>query len=153
MFTAEQLDLIDASVLCWLATADDGGAPSVSPKEVFALRDGRVLIANVASPNSARNVKANARVCVAFLDVFRQKGVKVYGSAELINKADDRFADLAPPLEVIAGDAFPFASLFLITPTSVKPIIAPRYRLYPETTEANQIASAMVTYGVRPADA
>jgi predicted pyridoxine 5'-phosphate oxidase superfamily flavin-nucleotide-binding protein len=142
--------LIDASVLCWLATSSASGQPSVSPKEVFVRHADRVLIANIASPHSARNIKENPRVCVAFLDVFRQKGVQVYGVAEVITKADSRFADLAAPLLTLACDAFPFASLFQITPEAAKSIIAPRYRLYPETTEADQIASAMLTYGVRP---
>ncbi|MFK7883423.1 MAG: pyridoxamine 5'-phosphate oxidase family protein [Phycisphaerales bacterium] len=152
MLNENDRELISHSVLCWLSTASAEGKPNVSPKEIFALQDNQLLIANIASRGSARNVKQNHRACVAFLNIFRQKGVQVHGTAEVITKADERFAQLATPLFELAGDDFPFSSLFLITPESVKPIIAPRYRLFPETTESDQIASAMLTYNVRPAD-
>ncbi len=141
---------IDRSVLCWLATVSTDGSPSVSPKEIFVVQDDRVLIANIASANSARNIQQNSRVCVAFLDVFSQKGVQIYGVAEVVKKIDSRFANMAAPLLAIAGEAFPFASLFLISIERAKPVIAPRYRLYPQTTETQQIEIAMETYGVLP---
>lgn len=150
MITDEHRSWIDNSVLCWLATATPEGSPSVSPKEIFVVQDDRVLIANIASPNSTRNIKQNARACVTILDIFRQKGVQIYGPAEVIKQDDERFNDLSAPLIAIAGEAFPFASLFVITQEQVKPVIAPRYRLYPETTERQQIDSAMRSYGIRP---
>lgn len=59
------------SVLCWLAMADAAGRPNVSPKEVFAVFDAeRLVIANIASPTSFRNIEINPRVCVGFVDVF-----------------------------------------------------------------------------------
>ena len=51
----------------------------------------------------------------------------------------------------MAGPRFPFASLFVVTVMAVEPIVAPGYRLYPQTSEAAQIESAMNAYGVRPA--
>lgn len=152
MLTPDQRRAIDRSVLCWLATASADAQPGVSPKEIFTLHQDLILIANVASPNSMRNIKHNPKVCVAFLDIFLQKGVQVFGVAEVHTNASDRFAELAAPRFALAGEAFPFASLFAITPTAAKPILAPRYRLFPETTEPDQIASAMKTYGVRPAE-
>ncbi|MEM1329156.1 MAG: pyridoxamine 5'-phosphate oxidase family protein [Planctomycetota bacterium] len=155
MLNDQELLWIERSVLCWLATASVASGdevsvePSVSPKELWVAMPERVLIANVASAHSMRNVKSCGRVCVAFLDVFRQKGVQVYGPAEVVNKSDERFAGLATPLLEMAGEDFPFASLFLVTPERTREIVAPRYRLFPETTEGSQIESALDTYGVR----
>nr|MCU0806126.1 pyridoxamine 5'-phosphate oxidase family protein [Burkholderiales bacterium] len=58
MLTDDVLDFIRRSVLCWLATVDANGTPNVSPKEVFCAhgREG-VLIANIASPTSVRNLR------------------------------------------------------------------------------------------------
>ena len=42
---------------------------------------------------------------------------------------------------------FPFETITQISIEQAKPIIAPRYLLYPETTEEQQIASAKKTYG------
>ncbi|GAB5495226.1 MAG: pyridoxamine 5'-phosphate oxidase family protein [Phycisphaerales bacterium] len=151
MLTPESRLSIERSVLCWLATCDNSGQPSVSPKEIFTSNgDHTLLIANIASPGSMSNIRVNSRVCVSFLDIFAQRGTQVFGTAEVVTKSDEQFTDLAMPLKELAGPDYPFSSLFQITATSCKEIIAPRYRLFPDTTEQEQIESAMRTYGVRP---
>ncbi|MDR5781644.1 pyridoxamine 5'-phosphate oxidase family protein [Caballeronia sp. LZ065] len=139
------------SVLCWLATVDRDGYPNVSPKEIFCPhgRD-ELLIANIASPKSASNIRLHAAVCVSFVDPFVQKGFKLTGNARLMLNSEHGFDALAAPLAKLAGPRFAFASLFQIALTSVEPILAPSYRLYPETKECEQIESAMQAYGVRP---
>lgn len=73
-------ELLDRSVLCWLATVGGDGTPTVSPKELFvAAPPDRVLIADVASPRSVRNIRARPQVCVAAVDVFEQRGFQLYG--------------------------------------------------------------------------
>ncbi len=141
------------SVLCWLATVDESGQPNVSPKEIFAVFDTEhLVIANIASPASARNIEANSRVCLSFVDVFVQKGFKVTGLARNVKKHDPDFSVWSPPLVKMAGPRFPMHSVFVVQVTAVEPILAPSYRLHPnETSEESQIASAMQTYGVRSA--
>jgi hypothetical protein len=51
-------------------------------------------------------------------------------------------------LTKITAGKFPFATITKITIGQVKPIIAPKYVLYPETTEKEQIESAKKTYGI-----
>jgi hypothetical protein len=86
MLSPEVLEYATRSVLCWLATADEAGQPNVSPKEIFAVFDStHVVIANIASPTSVRNVLVNPRVCVSFVDVFVQKGFKVIGTARNVS--------------------------------------------------------------------
>lgn len=148
LLTDEVLHAVNKSVLCWLATASDEGVPSVSPKEIFAVIDDLIVIANIKSPNSASNITTNSNVCVAFLDILVQKGFQVSGTAQLVKKTDSEFERLAAPLLEMTEGKFPFATLFKVTPSTVKPIIAPRYVLYPETTEADQIRSALETYGI-----
>lgn len=72
------------------------------------------------------------------------------GAAEDIRKGDDGFAEIEQVLLGITQGKFPFKSVFRVIAQEVKEIIAPRYRLYPDTTEQDQIASAMISYGVRP---
>ncbi len=50
-------------------------------------------------------------------------------------------------LEMTGGE-YPCVTITEITLLSAKPIIAPRYLLYPETTEAQQIESAKKVYGL-----
>lgn len=142
------------SVLCWLATADASGQPNVSPKEIFAiLDDEHIVVANIASPGSAKNIRANAKVCLSFIDVFAQKGYKVLGLATEAQPSDAAYARWVEPLRAMAGERFPIHSVFVVRATAVEPIVAPSYRLYPsETSEEKQIESALLAYGVQRSD-
>ena len=152
MLSREILASAQKSVLCWLATADAQGQPNVSPKEIFTFYDAEhFLIANIASPNSVRNIAANPRVCVSFIDVFVQKGFKVSGVAQNIVKQDADYEKWAAPLNAMAGPRFLIRSVILIQVTASEPILAPSYQFYPDqTTEQVQTASAMRAYGVQP---
>lgn len=151
LLTPDHKAMAERSVLCWLATASATGQPNVSPKELFAVADDEhVVVANIASPTSAKNIRANAQVCLSFVDVFAQKGYKVTGEAQDIIPADAEFARWAEPLQKMAGDRFPIRSVFVIHATAVEAIIAPSYRFYPsETTEASQIEAALRSYCVQ----
>ena len=155
MLSSEVLNSAECSVLCWLATADVSGQPNVSPKEIFAVLDAdHIVIANIASPKSLKNIQMNPQVCVSFIDIFAQKGFKVIGTAEIVRKQDIEFEVWAKALMDKAGARFPIQSVIVIRSNLVEPILAPSYRLYPnETTEESQVTSAMRTYGVKPAHA
>ena len=153
--TAEVRDAAARSVLCWLATVDATGQPNTTPKEVFAVADDdHLVIANIASPGSAANLAAHPKVCVSFVDVFRQKGFKVVGVAADVAPDDPAFARWVAPLRALAGDRFPIRSVFVVRAVAVEAIVAPSYWLFPdETTEASQERAALRAYGVvRAAD-
>ncbi len=142
---------IDSCVLCWLATVNSKQVPNVSPKEVFTYQgDDTVLIANIASPKSVLNIATNANVCVSFIDIFKQKGFKLVGKANIIEKSDNAFDKQYQPLYAMAGDAYPIHNIINITVEHVAPIIAPSYKLFPDKTEAQQVENAMASYGVKP---
>lgn len=145
-------DMAQRCVLCWLATVDETGQPNVSPKEVFAvINNDHLVIANIASPGSGRNIRIQPKVCVSFVDVFIQKGYKVYGEATEIKPDSTDFAQWVQPLTAMVGNRFRIQSVFVVRATAVHDIVAPSYRIYPdETTEAGQIQTAMRSYGVRP---
>jgi len=151
MLTTEIKTYIDKSVLCWLATSDSDNEPNVSPKEIFThFGDHTLLIAHLASPISARNIKENPKVCVSFVDVFVQKGFKIKGIAKLIEKEHKDFDEKLKPLTDLFSDKLPIKAVIEIEIQKVEPIIAPSYFLFAETTEASQIESAMKTYKVKP---
>lgn len=148
MFTEEVIRSIEKSVLCWLASADADGFPNVSPKEMFTYEgDDLLLIANIASPNSVNNILQNNKVCVSFVDILLQKGFKLKGLARVIPKENVDFKYKAALLTGLFSDVFPIQSIIEVTVTKTERILAPRYFLFPETTEAEQIESAKRTYG------
>ena len=154
MLTTDIKKSIDTCVLCWLATVDKDQQPNVSPKEMFTyLDDHTLLIANIASPNSVRNIAQQPKVSVSFVDVFTQKGFKLKGEAKLITKEDASFAAKAKRFAYLFSYKYPIQCVIEIKVTKVDSILAPNYWLFPDsTTEQSQIEGAMKTYGVKPAE-
>ena len=146
---AEVKAALDKSVLCWLATTSKEGVPNVSPKEIFShFGADKIIVANIASPQTVRNITQNNQVCVSFIDVLVQKGFQVKGQARIVEQKDSDFSEMERVLIKMTDGKFPFSSITAITVEQVKPIIAPKYILYPETTEAEQITSAKKAYDI-----
>ena len=148
MLTKEIKESIDRSVLCWLATSSEG-SPNVSPKEVFTyFGEKSIIIANIASPQTLRNIRRNNNVCISFIDVLVQKGFKIKGKAEIIKKTDARFHAMEKVLSKITEGKFPFSTITKITIGQAEKIIAPSYIFYPGTSEEEQIESAKKRYKI-----
>ena len=149
MLTEEVKKSIDESILCWLATVDDEGSPNCSPKEIFThFGDSQVIIANIASPESVKNVQTNAPVCVSFVHVFKQKGFKLKGHAKYISVESVTYREQLELVQSLAGESFPVKGVIVVEVFSAKQIIAPGYYLIPGTTEESQIKNAKHAYGV-----
>ena len=143
------IQYINQSVLCWLATSDKDNFPNVSPKEMFTFKgNDTLIIANIASPNSINNILENTNVCVSFVDVFVQKGIKIKGLAKIIYKNEADFDLKVKPLIELYSDKFPISAVIEIKVQKVESIQAPSYFLFPEITEEQQIESAIKTYKV-----
>lgn len=142
--------LVERSVLCWLATVDSTGQPHVSPKEIFVFRPpNELLIAHIASPGSVRNVRDQPMVCVSLVDVLVQKGLKCLGIAQVVEPADADYAQSVQPLRPLVGDRFTILAVIRVQVRDVAPIWAPSYVFYPhDTTEAGQVAAAKQAYGL-----
>lgn len=139
------------SVLCRLATVDDDGAPCVTPKEIFAsYGEEHLIIADIASSHSVRNVIARPKVCVSFVDVFRQKGFKLTGYARILPPSDADFTAFGADIMRMAGEDFPIRNIIAVKIESVSRIWAPSYKLFPERSEKERMQSAYETYGVQP---
>ena len=147
--TQEIKEYINRSVLCWLATVSNENIPNVSPKEIFNyFGEDTIIIANIASPQTVKNIKENENVCVSFIDVLVQKGYQIKGKAKVIDKTDVEFLEMKKILTKMTLGNFPFATITKIKIKSAKPIIAPKYLLFPETTEKEQIESAKKAYRI-----
>lgn len=148
----EAIDLFTKSVLCWLATTDAEGRPSVSPKEIFvAGSPGELLIAHIASPRSVRNIEANPEVCVAAVDIFEQRGFQVYGRADIIRRDHPEFAVVAAPLLAIAEPAFPVRAVIRVSVREERSFSAPSLWMYPDVDPATRRDGVLGAYGVRDA--
>ncbi|GAB4511112.1 MAG: pyridoxamine 5'-phosphate oxidase family protein [Allomuricauda sp.] len=146
----EIIKYIDGSILCWLATVSSDGVPNVSPKEIFDHQgENTIIVANIASPQTVKNIQQNENVCISFIDVLVQKGFQLKGKAKVIDSSDSRFLEMEKVLLKKTGGNFPFKTITVISIDQAKQIIAPKYVLYPNTTEAEQIADAKRAYGIK----
>ena len=103
--TKEIKESIEKSVLCWLATVSNENIPNVSPKEIFTFFGTESLIvANIASPQTVRNIKQNQSVCISFIDVLVQKGFQLKGKAEIIKNSHAEFVEMKNVLAQMAGE-------------------------------------------------
>lgn len=153
MISKEIKNCIDQSVLCWLATSNRENEPNVSPKEMFTLySESTLLIANIASPITVKNIELNPKVCVSILDIFVQKGYKIKGIAKIVEKTDNHFETKLKVLTDLFTDKFPIKSIIEVELQQVDKIVAPSYFLFPNTTAESQIACAMKTYKVKPSE-
>lgn len=139
---------IDKSILCWLATSSADNIPNVSPKEVFTyFGEDKLIIANIASPQSIKNILENRQVSVSFIDILVQKGFQLKGRARIVSESDDGFESMHKVLLLMTKGKFPISSIIEISIEQSKEIIAPSYIFYPETTEEEQILDAKKAYG------
>lgn len=137
------------AVLCWLATVDASGAPNVSPKEMFSW-DGKqqIVIADIASARSVENIRQQNKVCLSFIDVFRQRGFKITGSASIIPSADSRFPAVGRDVLARIKGEFTVQNLIVVTIESVSRILAPSYFTLPERSEEAHIRQTLESYSV-----
>ena len=147
--TSEIKNYIDKSILCWLATSSYDNFPNISPKEVFTyFNDTHIIVANIASPQTVKNIVSNPKVCISFIDVLVQKGFQIKGTAEIISNSDSRFSIMESSLLELTKGKYPFSTITVIEVKNSKPIIAPSYLLYPETKEEDQVAAAKKAYNL-----
>ena len=110
----EIIACINKSVLCWLATVSEDHMPNVSPKEVFCQFDEtRIIVANIASPQTVQNIKKNSKVCLSFIDVFVQKGYQIKGDAAIIDKTFPEFVEMHKKLSIMTNINFQLQKSFL----------------------------------------
>jgi len=147
MLSDNVIKYIDQSVLCWLATASLDAMPNVSPKEIFAKFGlDTIIIANIASPQSVKNIKENENVCVSFIDILVQKGYQITGTAQILKAGNTEYAACEVILQKMTFGKYPFSSIIKIKAKKVKEIAAPSYIMYPATTEKEQIENAKKAY-------
>lgn len=89
MLTEATRKIINEHRAGMVATINDDGTPSVSPKATFVILDDATLaFGNIRSPGTLANLRKRPSVEVCFIDVILRKAVRVSGTASIIRKVD-----------------------------------------------------------------
>lgn len=127
--SAPAQDLIAQFSLGFVATVRADGTPAVSPKGTFlVLDDHTIAFGEIRSPGTMQNLAHQSEVEVNFIDVFKRKGLRVRGRAEVIARADERFDDLIPRWHDVWGDLADRVNAIVVIPVvEAKPVTTPPY--------------------------
>ncbi len=128
MLTDEIKTLIRHHRAGMVATINDDGTPSVSPKATFViLDDSAIAFGNIRSPGTLSNVRKRPSVEVCFIDVVLRKAVRVTGGATIIRKVDaDK--ELMAAFEADWSDYITHMSAFVkIEVSAAEMILSPAY--------------------------
>jgi predicted pyridoxine 5'-phosphate oxidase superfamily flavin-nucleotide-binding protein len=138
MLTADMKRVIEQQRLGFVATAALDGTPNVSPKGTFAVLDDRTIaFGEIRSPGTIRNLKANPRIEVNFVDVFVRKGYRFAGTATVVERGDAGFEILLPRLRSALAPRI--RAIVTIAVTRALPLTSPAYddgRTEPELRRA-----------------
>lgn len=87
--TTGMRQMIGEQRLGFVATVGPDGRPNLSPKgTMLAMDDGRLLFADVASPNTVANLAADARLEINVVDPIVRKGFRFRGTATVHHDGD-----------------------------------------------------------------
>ncbi len=122
--------------LGFVASVDAEGAPNVSPKGTFLVRDDEhIMFGEIRSPNTLRNISGQPQVEVNFVDPIIRKGLRVKGEASFVDKSAGEYASLEPAFRVVWGDLCDkFGGIVVIKVEKAAPLSSPAYDI--GTTEA-----------------
>ncbi|MCH8104888.1 MAG: pyridoxamine 5'-phosphate oxidase family protein [Proteobacteria bacterium] len=88
-----------------VATVNDNGSPSVSPKATFVIiNDSCIAFGNIRSPRTRANLIVRPSVEVSFTDILARVAVRVTGQAEVIEKESELGQALVPRFEEYWSD-------------------------------------------------
>ncbi|MGI9500063.1 MAG: pyridoxamine 5'-phosphate oxidase family protein [Geminicoccaceae bacterium] len=113
-----------------VATTNDDGSPSVSPKATFVILDNRAIaFGNIRSPGTIANLRKRPSVEVCFIDAVLRKAVRVTGMASIVRKTDAG-DQLMAAFEAQWGAYLPHMSAFVrIDVKASELILSPAYDL------------------------
>ena len=130
MLTTEMKQLISDHSAGMVATVNDSGTPSVSPKATFVIvNDCTIAFGNIRSPGTLANLAKRPAVEVCFIDVLTRKAVRVTGSATIVRK-EAAESVLLSAFEALWAPYISYMSAFvIIAVAAAELILSPAYDL------------------------
>ena len=126
VITAEMRRLVEEQRLGFVATVAPDGSPNLSPKGTTAvLDDDHLIFADIHSPRTIANLRANPRVEINVVDPLTRKGFRFKGTARVV----DDGPELAVLLDFYRqrGSKTHKRCVVVVTVEKAAPLISPAY--------------------------
>lgn len=144
--------LIKATKLSYAATVNADGTPNLSPKGSIQVWDDDTLVfADIASPQTIRNLKTNPAIEINVLDPFSRRGYRMKGTA-VVKREGAELDAVRAEMQRRFGDRFPIKAAVVIKVETVRELLSPSYQFDPDAKEADIRREWMAIYGVRPVE-
>ena len=125
-------DMVERLRLCFAATVSPDGKPNLSPKgSLKVIDDDTLAFADIASPNTMRNLKQNPHIEINMVDPFLRRGYRFKGVAEIVEKGQEVgsevYAEVAEELWSREGPQYPVNAVVRIRVEEALAVLSPAY--------------------------
>lgn len=140
--TLDMKDMIARLRLCYAATVSPDNQPNLSPKgSLKVLDDNHLIFAEMASPNTIKNLRQNPAIEINIVDPILRRGYRFKGTAEILTD---------PELIALAGQGlgaeYPVRHVVKIRVERAAPVKSPVY-LFTDAQEEDVRKMWMEIYG------
>jgi hypothetical protein len=129
ILTADMKRVVGEQRLGFVATVCPDGTPNLSPKGTTAVwDDDHLVFANIRSPGTLANLRANANVEVNVVDPFLRKGYRFKGVASILD-AGALYDEIIAFYEQRVSHVSAIREVVVVRVLSAQPIDSPAYDL------------------------
>jgi uncharacterized protein len=127
IITDDMARMIAEVRLCYVATVTPDGKPNLSPKGSLRVVDGdRLAFADIMSPQTMRNLRANPFTEVNIVHPFLRRGYRFKGRCEIVTEGE-AFDLVANWLWSAEGRQYPVNAVVVINVETALPVRSPAY--------------------------
>ena len=121
-------DIVERAMLSFAATVCPDGSPNLSPKgSVRVYDDDHLVFMDIASPTTMANLRRDPRIEINSIDVFRRRGYRFKGRAEIAPPGHPAYEWLNAWLLEVNGPGYPANEAVLVQVERALPILSPAY--------------------------
>ena len=148
--TDEMARMIAELRLCYVATVTPDGRPNLSPKGSLRVIDGdHLAFADIMSPQTMRNLKANPYVEINIVHPFLRRGYRFKGRCDIVTEGET-FDLVANELWQREGKQYPVNAVVRIEVETALPVRSPAYVFNKGVQEDDVRRIWLERYGVQP---
>lgn len=128
ILTEDMRRVLDEQQLGFIATVTPDGKPNLSPKGTTTAWDNDHLVfADICSPNTIANLRANPAVEINVVDPIVRKGYRFKGAAEVLSSGAKY--DEIESFYRQRGSKNPFRHIVIVKVDLAEPLVSPAYDL------------------------
>lgn len=150
LLTEDMKRMVEELRLCFVATVTPDGRPNLSPRgSLRVLDDDHLAFADIMSPGTMRNLKANPFLELSMVHPFLRRGYRFKGRGEICTEGET-FDLVAGEMWEREGRQYPVNAVVRIELEAALPVRSPAYVFNKGVDEEAVRRVWLQRYGVQP---